>query len=275
MNPQFPFEKYPSVQEGISAEAVRQSAEEFIKKRQEALAFGKGGGRFEEVSSMRIIDAVHDDGKKEEGLEEVNAMIERNIAGIRFSQHLADLLFVYGEKQAERKKIADFWKTIREQLKKLSSEERDGIIHGIQGMVGTFSLLRHLGYDARYARPVEDALMATDAFARHKKFPHIYLLVQVESPGTSRFEADAQMPWFSGRESREIREKRMEKAQKIKAYARALSETYAEQFFPVLLSVPRFEMNDEIDPVTGRPSARILDKFSKDDIIEKAVRQRR
>lgn len=276
MSQQFPFEKYPSVRENVSPETVAQSVEEFIRKRQEALAITGRKSGFEDVHPLRIIDAVRDDGEKERKFEILNPLIERNVSGIRFAQDLADFLLVYGEKQNERKKIADLWKTIRERLKKISIEERDGYIHGIQGMVAVFSLLRHLEYDARYARPIEDAFMAADVVARHKKFPHTYFLVQVESSGTPRFEADAEIPWFSGKESEDTAAKRMEKAQKVKAYARALSEAYSEQFFPVLLSVPRFETDpDDMDPITGQPSARLLDKYSKDDIIGKTTVKKR
>lgn len=270
MHAKFSWEKYPSVQEGVSRETVSRLAEEFIKKLEEARAM-RGRGGFEEVLPARVIDAVYDDAERERMLETLNPLVERNVASIRFSRELADYFYIHGARAEERSRIAELWRTVREEVKKLPLEDPRGYIHGVQGMVAALTLLPHLGYDMRHARPVEDALAATDAIARHKKFPNAYLLIQVESPGTPDFYADTEIPRFSGGESRDIVEKRMTKARKIKAYARALSERYGQQFFPVLLSVPRFETNDGIDPITGRPSAQLLDKYSRDDILEKAV----
>lgn len=208
---------------------------------------------FELVRAQDIIEAAEEGGNKEKRLEELNPVIKYYVSQAKIMQKISALLD-YTEKTSNPDRIKDV-KKMWERFEKSEIQPIQNLKAGILHQTVAMHLLRNQGFQIYFPKPIEDVFGKVDLYGIHPESPKIFLFqIKANHEGTRPIaakirEGETGLPKDSSFKN-------------LRKFSEHLSERYQNEFQPIAFLVPRPAQEPEINPLTGKPSQKYLDKFN-------------
>lgn len=208
---------------------------------------------FELVQAQDVIEAAEEGGNKERRLEELNPVIKYYVSQAKIMQKISALLD-YTEKTSNLDRIKDV-KKMWERFEKSEIQPIQDLKAGILHQTTAMHLLRNQGFQIYFPKPIEDVFGGVDYYGTHPQSSQIFLFqVKANREGTRPIAAKIK--------EEEIGLPKDASFKTLRKFSNHLSQRYQNEFQPIAFFVPRPAQEPKINPLTGKPSQKYLDKFN-------------